>query len=418
MQVFFRSFGDIFSPLRNRNLSIYLSGQVISLFGTFMQATAQSWVVWQISHSTQALGLVAMLGSLPLLVLGAFAGVWADRLERRKLLVGTQVVSMLLAFIFAFLLLTGWIQLWHIYLLSAALGCVSALDMPAQSAFVGDLSGVGQVRKAVVLNNMVVQTSRMVGPALAGWVLGAFGAAPAFWLNGASFLAAIASLLAVRAQQVRRPAGGQKQGEMREAFRFIANEPRIQDLLVMSFLLTFLGYAAAQLLPAIVTDTLHAGPEALGLIMGASGAGALASAFLVVPLVQRAQRPGRVIAGALIWMGAWFSLAVVARTTPLWAAGMFFGSLASPVVNTTCNGLIQETAPANMKARLISIWMMVSFGMLPFGYLLVGYTGQLLGATGAILLNGVILMLGAAGLLTLRAGLRRWQPQAVGQSAD
>ena len=135
VQLTSKAFNGIFTPLRNRNLSVYLSGQTISLFGTFMQATAQSWVVWQISHSTLALGITAMLGALPMLILDPFAGAWADRLDRRKVLVGTQITSMILAFIFAILLQIKLIQIWHIHILSAVLGCVSALDMPAQSGF-------------------------------------------------------------------------------------------------------------------------------------------------------------------------------------------------------------------------------------------------------------------------------------------
>ena len=413
MQLTAKAFSGIFTPLRNRNLSVYLSGQTISLFGTFMQATAQSWVVWQISHSTSALGITAMIGALPMLILGAFGGVWADRLDRRRVLIGTQITSMILAFIFAILLQTDLIQLWHIYILSAALGCVSALDLPAQSAFIGDLSGNDQVRGAVALNGMVMQASRMVGPALAGWIMGSFGVAVAFWLNGASFIAVVLSLLTVQAQQVSRPAGNKKNGQMKEAFQFVAQEPRILDLLILSFILTFFGISAGQLLPAIVTDFLHGGAEILGLIAGASGAGALVSSFLIAPLVQRIRRPGWMIAGALIWMGAWFAIAVVANSVWVWVISMFFGGLTSPVVNITCSALIQVTTPANMKARMLALWMMVSFGMMPFGFLLVGYSGALLGASLAIIVNGMVLILGAGALLILRPGLRNWRPEAA-----
>jgi MFS family permease len=413
VQLTAKAFNGIFTPLRNRNLSVYLSGQTISLFGTFMQATAQSWVVWQVSHSTTALGITAMFGALPILILGAFGGTWADRLDRRKVLIVTQITSMILAFVFAILLQTNLIQLWHIYILSAALGCVSAFDMPAQSAFIGDLSGNAQVRGAVALNGMVMQASRMVGPALAGWIVGSFGAAPAFWLNGASFITVILSLLVVRAQQVRKPAANKKGGQMKEVFQFVAREPRILDLLILSFILTFFGLSAGQLLPAIVTDTLHSGAKILGLISGASGAGALVSSFLITPLVQRIHKPGWMIAGALIWMGAWFAIEVFAGSVWVWMAGVFLGGLAGPVVNITCNGLIQVTAPANMKARMLALWMMVSFGMLPFGFLVVGLSGSWLGAPLAIAVNGLALILGAGALLILRPGLRNWQPQAV-----
>lgn len=405
-------FKGIFTPLKNGNLSVYLSGQTISLFGTFMQSTAQSWVVWQISHSTQALGLTAMINALPMLLLGALGGAWADKLDRRKVLIGTQVTSMILAFVFAILLQTNSIQLWHIYILAAALGSVSALDLPAQSAFIGDLAGNEQVRGAIALNGMVQQAGRMVGPAIAGWVLGAFGSSVAFWLNGASFIAVVISLLIVHIEQVQKPDESKKKGNMKEAFRFVSREPRILDLLILSFILTFFGISASQLLPAIVTDVLHSGAETLGLIAGASGAGALVSSFLIAPIAQRVRKPGWMIAGAVAWMGVWFTIAVLSGSIWIWVAALFFGGLAGPVVNITCNSLIQILTPPSMKARILALWMMVSFGMMPFGALLVGYTGSMLGAPAAILVNGFVLIIGAAALLLLRPGFRCWEPKA------
>src|SRR2546426_6903322 len=197
-------FLDSFLPLRNWNLRVYLSGQAISLIGTWMQVTAQAWVVWSLTHSTTALGLVAMLGTLPILLLGPWTGVWAAALDRSRVLVATQMGAMVLAATLAVLVQTGAIQVWHVYIFATLLGIVTALDMPAQQAFIGDLSGMEQVRQAVVINNMLFQVSRMLGPALAGLVVAQLGAAPAFWLNGVSFLAVIGRLLMVRADQVRR----------------------------------------------------------------------------------------------------------------------------------------------------------------------------------------------------------------------
>ena len=170
-------FLDSFLPLRNWNLSVYLSGQAISLIGTWMQVTAQAWVVWSLTHSTAALGVVAMLGTLPILLLGPWTGVWADTLDRRRLLIVSQTSAMVLAITLALLVQTGVIQVWHVYVLATLLGIVTALDMPTQQAFIGDLSGMEQLRQAVVINNMLFQVSRMIGPALAGLVVARLGAA-------------------------------------------------------------------------------------------------------------------------------------------------------------------------------------------------------------------------------------------------
>jgi MFS family permease len=136
------AFMETFAPLRNRNLRIYLSGQAVSLIGTWMQITAQSWVVWRLSHSEAALGTVGMIATLPLLLLGPIAGVWADRYDRRRILVVTQTIAMVLAFILSGLVLSGLVQLWHVYVLAGLLGCVSAFDMPSQQAFIGDMAGM------------------------------------------------------------------------------------------------------------------------------------------------------------------------------------------------------------------------------------------------------------------------------------
>lgn len=405
-----RSFRETFAPLRNPNLALYLGGQTVSLVGTWMQATAQSWVVWELSHSTLDLGLVLMLGSLPLLLFGGIAGVWADRLDRRKLLVGTQMAAMLLAFLFAFLVQMQWIQLWHIFLLAFALGVTSALDMPAQTAFVGDLSGVEQVRHAAILNNMVHQVSRMAGPTLAGWVLGNLGVAPAIWINGATFVAVIGSLLVVRAHQARRPPEEHHRGELAEGLRFIAGEPRIQDLLLFTAFMTFFVFVTYQLLPPIVTDFLRLGPEALGLIGGASAAGGLVSSFLIVPVVLRIRRVGWMLAGGLAWIGVWLVLTSLSKRLWLWTVGTFLGGLGGPLVMANAGGLLQMLAPPEMRARVLSVWFMVGFGLQPLAALLAGYTGHLLGAVGAIRFNGVALIAGAAAILWLRPGLRRWEP--------
>ncbi|MCL5676495.1 MAG: MFS transporter [Firmicutes bacterium] len=396
------------TPLRTRNLRIYISGQAISLLGTWMQTTAQAWVVWQLSHSPGALGIVAMLSSLPLLLLGPWTGVWADRLERRRVLLVTQTLAMLLAFTLAILVQTGAVRLWHVYALAFALGIVSALDFPSQQAFIGDLSGLTQVRKAVVVNAMIVQLSRMAGPAIAGWVVGALGVAPAFWINGVSFLAVIGSLLMVDSSQTRRAATSSGLGEFAEGLRFIAGQPRIQDLLAFTLLVTLFGISSMQLMPAFATDVLGRGPQALGLLMGASGAGALTSALFVVPIGQRVKHTGLMLAGAVVWSGLSYLLFSWSRWFPVSMGALYMTSLAMPLVMTTANGLIQTLAPNHMRARVISAWIMFGFGTQPFAGLLVGVTGKLFGPPLAVRINAVAMIVGVLALVAARPDLARW----------
>ncbi len=409
---------ESFSPLRLRNFRLYLGGQVISLVGTWMQITAQSWVVWDLSHSPAALGHVGMLGFLPLLLLGPWAGVLADRLDRRRILLVSQTMAMLQAFLLAVLVSTGWIQIWHVYVLAALLGTVAALDMPAQQAFIGDLSGMQQIRKAVVLNTMAFQVSRTLGPVLAGVVIATLGTATAFWLNGASFLAVLGSLLMVRAHQVRKTAAGTAVAEFLEGLRFVRRQPRLQDLIAFTVLLTFFGISAMTILPAVTTVALRGKADVLGVLMGASGAGALVSVLLVVPLAQQIRRTGLVIGAAAIWTGVWLTLFGFSRALPFSVLAMFLSGVAFPVVLTTATGLIQFMAPADMRARLVTTLLVVSFGAQPLAALAVGYSAQVLGPVAAVKVNGVLMTLGALALLTFRPALRSWVVGAMPSAAS
>lgn len=403
------AFRDSFSPLRNRNLRYYLSGQAISLINTWLQLTAQGWVVWQISHSTLALGVAGMLGTLPILIFGPWAGVWADRLDRRKLLIGTQVVAMMLAFVLALLTQLQLVQLWHVYILSVLLGTVTALDMPSQQAFIGDMTGMGEVRRAVVLNAMIVQVSRTLGPALAGFIIGAIGAASAFWLNGVSFLFVIGTLLVVRSSQVRKVGKANPLREFREGLRFIGTQSRLLDLILFVVVQTFFGLTILSILPSVATDVLHGQAQVLGWLLAASGLGALVSTLFIVPIAQVQRRTGVVVGGLVVWMGIWLVAVAFSTWLPITLLGLFLASLTPPVVFTTANGFLQVSSPPNMRARLLSAYVMLSFGLQPFASLFIGFSAQRLGTPGAIALNGVLLITAAALIWFVRPGLRRWE---------
>src|SRR5215831_10165681 len=280
---------DNFSPLRYPNFRLYFGGQAVSLIGTFLQVTAQAWVVWQLTHSEAALGVVGMLNALPLLLFSLYAGVWVDRLDRRKLLIATQSAAMMLAFVLAALTQTGMVQIGHIYILSFLLGTVAALDLPAQQAFLGDLTGMAEVRKAVNLNVMLTQVSRIIGPAVAGTLVARIGAAPAFWLNGLSFLAVIASLIIVRAaqQQARPRANTGQLKQIAEGVGYLGSDPRMVDLFLLAILQTVCVFSVIiNFLPAVASTLLNGNAETLGEIMASSGLGALLAVVGIVPLAQ------------------------------------------------------------------------------------------------------------------------------------
>ena len=416
MKKAFNTLIEGYSPLKLKDFRIYISGQTISMLGTWMQATAQSWVVWQISHSELQLGISAMLGFIPFIFFGPFSGVWADRLNRRRLLIWTQVSAMILAIAFAVLVQTSLIQIWHIYILSFLLGVVNTLDFPAQQAFIGDLSGMENVRKAVVINGAIVQVSRMAGPALAGWIIGALGVAPAFWINGISFIAVIASLLAIKSDQAIHPHKGKPLSDFMAGLRFIKNTPIILDLMILTLILTFFAFSVMQIMPAIATDVLHGKAELLGFLMGASGAGALVGSALIVPMTHKIKKLGLLSTASVLWSGFWYILFAISRNSYISMACMFLSALLIPIMFAVTNGLIQVTAPSHMRARVLSALLMAVFGVQPFAALFIGYTAHKLGSATAVLINGSLMFICAAFLIITRKELRTWEAKSAGKT--
>ena len=407
-----KTYAGSFAPLKNRNLRIYLGGQAISLLGTWMQVAAQSWVIWELTQSEKALGIVVMLNSLPLLLLAPWAGGIADRLNRRLILLITQSIAMLLAFSLAALIQTGLIQIWHIYLSALILGIISALDFPAQQAFIGDLSGMGQVRQAVTLNIMALQVARMLGPATAGILLKLVGNAASFWINGLSFFVVLISLTLVRSRQAEHPRKDSR-GQFRETVDFIRSQPRMVDLMIFASLVTFFGLSIFNILPSVADHVLHGDSQTYGLLFGSSGAGALMSTLFLLPLSQAAKRIGLIVTIAAAWMGTFFFLLSQSTWIPLSMISIFFISLGAPLVLTTGLGVMQLMSPMDMRARIISLFTMLTFGLQPISSIAIGYSAETLGTQTAIMINALFLVAGASLMFFFRNGLSAWELQPV-----
>lgn len=402
-----------FDPLKNRNLRTYLGGQAISMLGTWMQVTAQSWVVWELTQSESSLGIVVMLNSIPLLLLAPWAGGIADRFNRRMILLVTQTIAMLLAFALAFLVQTELVQIWHIYLFSLILGIISALDFPAQQAFIGDLSGMGQIRQAVTLNIMGLQVARMIGPALAGFLLKVVGSATAFWINGASFLVVLLSIFMVKSHQQDIHKRSSGRGQFRETLDYVRSQPRMVDLLIFAALATFFGLSIMNILPAVADHVLNGDSQTFGLLLGSSGAGALISTLILLPLSQSAKKIGRIVGGAALWMGIFYLLLSRSTWLPLSMASIFLVSLGAPLVLTTGLGVMQLLAPGDMRARIISLFTMLTFGLQPISSLFIGYTAETFGTQTIIMVNSIFLITGAALMLIFRKGLSQWELKSL-----
>ncbi len=402
------SFLDSFTPFRNTNVRTYLLGQAVSLTGTFMQQMALQWLVWQITQDTRWIGIVAATTFAPAFFLMPFTGSIADRVDRRKLLIMMQSIEMVLALVMALLIMFGLEVIWPVLVIALLLGVTVAFTMPAQGAFIGDLSGMGEIRKTMMLYAMMIETGRFLGPAIAGLVVAQFNLATAFLLNGLSFLAVIVSLFIVRAEQARRPPSGNLLQNFGEAIRYVRQQPRIADLLACSLSVTVFIFSSLQLTAPIADTVLKGGPELVGYLLAASGAGALFGVLVIAPQVQRVDRAGMVLSIALLWSALWLILTSFFTWSPLVIMGIFFYSVNIPVVLATVGALIQILAPADMRARLLSVSSMLSTGVQPLGALMIGWLGNALGPMAAIRVNGILMAAIALGLLLIHRQFRSW----------
>lgn len=377
-----------------------------------MQATGLSWLVWQLTHSTAALGTVAMFTFLPFLVLGPQAGTWADRSDRRRLLIWLQVVAVLVAVALAALVQTRTVEVWHLYVSASVLGVVATLEMVCRPVFIGDLAGPQLLRRALAINSSMTQASRMVGPAVAGVVISTFGIAWAFWVNGASFLAVIASLLALHRTARNDPRGDGGRHGFGEALAFLHKTAGLRELILFSTFLTFFGMSANNIFPAVADQVLNGQAATLGWLWSASGAGAFLGAVLGVPLVHNIQRVGLLAGGATIWAGAFLAAFSVCTSMPPSLVCLSLSGLAFPVVITTSVGMLQLLGPKEMRARLQSALLMVTFGIQPAAALVIGWSAGLLTAPLALRVNALLMITGAALLLGASRSLREWRPEA------
>ena len=311
------SWRDTFAALKHRNFRLFFIGQLVSLTGSWMQNTAQGWLVYQLTGSKVLLGTVAAVGSLPMLLLSAWGGSVADRHSKRTVVLGTQTAMMGLAFLFAALVWSGHIQPWHILVLAALGGVAMAFDMPARQAFMVEMTSREDLMNAVSLNSSIVNGARVVGPAVAGLVMAHVGLTPCFLLNGLSFLAVLAGLLMMRLPPFVPPVKPASPGRhMLEGFAYVAQHRRIRILLLLFAVVGVFGWSYSVLLPAYATDILQVGERGYGGLLSANGLGALLGALTVATYGHRV-RPRWLILGGLWLFSAMLLLLAVVRWYPL-----------------------------------------------------------------------------------------------------
>ncbi|MEZ4867296.1 MAG: MFS transporter [Caldilineaceae bacterium] len=381
-----------FAALRHRNFRLYVSGQLISGMGTWMQIIAQGWLVYQLSKSELMLGVVGFASAIPALIITPWGGVVVDSVPRRKLLVITQSFAMLLAFVLSFLTFTGVVQVWHVIVLAALLGVNNAFDGPARQAFVVEMVAREDMANAIALNSMTFNGSRILGPAIGGLLLAAVGSAWCFFWNGVTFLAVIAGLLAMRLPPFQKPAVKRSPWQQLRSGVLYANSiPQVRALLVMAFILSCFGITYSTILPAFVDRVLQQGAAAFGVINTATGIGAIITAFLIARYGEGGKR-GQWLTNFAIGFPLVLCLFAFNRSYPL-ALGLgvllgmgFMGQF------TLINTLLQTNITDDMRGRVMSLYTLTFFGLTPFGNLAMGAVAERWGLSEAIAGSALIAM--------------------------
>jgi MFS family permease len=385
----------MFRALNHRNYRLFISGQLVSLIGTWMQSVAQAWLVYRLTGSPVLLGAVGFAGQIPIFLLAPVGGLFADRHDRRRILLVTQAISMALALALGLLTLSGRIEVWHIAVIAAMLGVVNGFDIPTRQAFVTELVGRQDLVNAIALNSSMFNGARIVGPAIAGVVVAAVGEGWCFLANGASYLAVISGLLAIRRPvPIREARAGTAFAEVAEGFRFAAGTAPVRALLLLLGLVSVAGMPYAVLMPVMAASVLGVGAGGLGTLMGASGAGALLGA-LVLARRGSVRGLGRWVAFAAGGFGISLVLFAASRWYWLSAALLVPVGFAMMIQMSSSNTLIQSMVPDRLRGRVMAVYSMMFMGMAPFGALLAGFLAARLGAPTTIAFGGALSIAGA-----------------------
>lgn len=394
-----------FSSLRTRNFRLYFFGQGVSLIGAWVQSVAQSWMVLHLTGSGVALGAVAALQCAPTLFLGPFAGVVADRLPKRRLLMATQSVLALVALALGVLVAANAMRVWMVYAAAAVLGLVNAIDYPTRQAFLFELAGPNRIQSAVGLNGTMVNVTRVVGPALAGTLIAVTGMASCFMLNAASFLVVIACLALMRPAELhRRPAAHEPKGGVAEGLAYTARTPVVRESIVMMALIGVLVYEFNVTLPMIAKFAFAGDASALAYLMSSMGAGAIVGGLVTAG--RRGDGLGRLSLAAL-GFGGFTALAGAAPSLHAAALAMAFAGLFSARFTGLSNGLLQLKSSPGMRSRTVALWSSAFIGSTFIGAPLLGWVGQQFGPRTPMIVGGVVGGIASAilGLLGRKAAL-------------
>jgi MFS family permease len=386
-----------FHALRHsRNFRLFFAGQAVSVTGTWVQYVASSWLVLQITGSGVALGVVTALSFAPVLLFGAWGGVLADRHDKRRILLGTQAAFGVLALALWAIVATGIVELWMVYALAFLQGVVTSLDTPTRQSFFAEMVSARHLTNAVSLNSAVMTGTRIVGPALAALLIAGVGLASCFLVNGVSYVAMIAALLAMRPEDLRRSEAPSGRGHLREGLRYVWGTRELRDPLIMMAVVYTLSFNFSVLVPLLAEETFHGDVGTFGRMLAAMGIGSFVGALA---MANRAEPNPRRIAGSIVGLGLMTVTVAAAPTLRVELALLAALGLVSIVFMITANATMQLTARPEMRGRVMAIYSIVFLGGTPVGAPFAGWMAELLGPRWALAIGGAIAAgVGMAGL--------------------
>ncbi len=376
--------GQTFRALHNRDFRLFWCGQVVSNTGTWAQTIAQAWLVLRLTDSPLALGTVTMLQALPVLLLGLFGGVIADRFPKRRLLLITQVGMLTQALLLAILTLTELVQLWHVYVLALSLGVMNALDNPTRQTLVAELVSTNDLPNAIALNSLSFNTSRLLGPALGGVTIAVIGVAGCFFLNAFSFLGVVVSLLLIRA---RPDTSGANRGrgailtQVHEGLRYAFRTPDVLFVVILMGAIGCFGYNFQTILPLIAEYVLNADAASFGLLTSSMALGSVGSALLMASRGRVTRR--RIFVGAIGFTVLLFAVPLASSWAVLIPLLMLLGAF-SILFGSSVNSYLQTVTPPALRGRVMSIHTLLFLGSTPIGSMVVGTLAEQQGVRVAI----------------------------------
>ena len=380
-----------FGALSHRNFRLFFIGQGISLVGTWMQNIGEGWLILTLTNSPFYVGLTSALSSLGVLLFSLYAGVIADRTDKRRFIILMQVAFMLEAFAVSILVWTGVVQVWQVLLLATLLGIASAFDIPMRQSFVVEMVGKDDLMNAIALNSSLFNGARVIGPAIAGLLIGAVGIAWCYFLNGVSYLAVIAGLLMMRLPPRTKPAQTTSAwAGFREVLTYLRNDRRLRVLMVLTAILSVFGFPYISMMPVFARDVLHRGAEGYGVLLSAIGIGAVIGALAIALYSARIRARGRLMLIGGTAFGILLMLFAASRSLGLSIALLGLAGCAMIVNNALTNTLLQTAAPDHLRGRIMGFYSFVFVGMAPLGAFLFGVVAEHVGVPVTLAGGGAI----------------------------